>query len=274
MELYTKTAYQQAELLTNQYSTSFSSSSRLFDKTIRPHIYAIYGFVRIADEVVDTYQGDNILELLNDLENHTYEQIEKDTPFSTNPIVHAFVNTAKKFHITEELIGPFFDSMRMDIGKADFNQEEYNQYIYGSAEVIGLMCLKVFCKGDEALYLELEEGAKKLGSAYQKVNFLRDMKSDYEERGRVYFPGVDYNNFTETDKTRLEEDIKSEFLAAKQVIPRIPDSARKAIDTSYAYYYALLQQIEKHPASEIVKRRIRVPDSQKLAIFIKKGLFR
>lgn len=272
MELYTKTAYQQAELLTNKYSTSFSSSSRLFASDIRPHIYAIYGFVRIADEIVDTYQGEDSLDLLNNLEDHAYEQMAKEIPFSTNPIVHAFVHTAKQYKITKELIKPFFDSMRMDIDTSTYSDEEYENYIYGSAEVIGLMCLKVFCEGDEGLYNELSLGARKLGSAYQKVNFLRDMKSDFDERGRVYFPGVNYKTFSDSDKTKIEADIKQEFDAAQKVIPNIPTSARQAIKTSYAYYYTLLEEIEKLPASEIVTRRIRVPNSKKLVIFIRKGL--
>lgn len=272
MELYTKTAYQQAELLTNKYSTSFSSSSRLFASDIRPHIYAIYGFVRIADEIVDTYQGEDSLELLDNLEKHAYEQMEKKVPFSTNPIVHAFVHTAKLYNITEDLIRPFFVSMHMDIDASNYSDKEYEKYIYGSAEVIGLMCLKVFCEGDEDLYKELASGARKLGSAYQKVNFLRDMKSDFDERGRVYFPGVSYKNFSDSDKAKIEEDIKQEFKAAKKVIPNIPTSARQAVKTSYAYYYTLLEEIEKLPATEIITKRIRVPNSKKLKIFVLKGL--
>ena len=272
MELYTKTAYQQARLLTNKYSTSFSSSSRLFEKSIQPYIYAIYGFVRIADEVVDTYKGSDTLKLLNDLENHTYEQLSNSIPFSTNPIVHAFVDTAKRYDIGKDLIEPFFNSMRTDISKSIFNQQEYEEYIYGSAEVIGLMCLKVFCDDNIILYKELAPGARTLGSAYQKVNFLRDMKSDYDERGRVYFPGVSYNTFSEADKNKLEDDILSEFKTAKQVIPNIPISARKAISTSFEYYYALLGEIKKQSAEELTMHRIRVRNSKKLRIFIKKGL--
>lgn len=269
MDLYTSTSYRLAEELTKSYSTSFSMSSRLFDIPTSKHVYAIYGLVRIADEVVDTYMGEYTLEKLDTLEAHVYEQLKLRSPFSTNPIVHAFVVTAKQFDIDESLISPFFKSMRTDITKSRFTEAEYVEYIYGSADVIGLMCLRIFTGGNNDQYRALETGAKSLGSAYQKVNFLRDIKADFDERGRVYFPGVTYETFSDEDKRAIEVDIERDFESARKTLQLLPDSARKAVKTSYEYYWQLFLILKKASAEEIKTKRLRVPTAVKIALYAK-----
>lgn len=269
MEQYARTSYSLAEKLTKDYSTSFSMSSTLFHRSIRHHIFAIYGLVRVADEIVDSYKGADAGTLLDTLEAHVYEQLASKQSFSPNPIVHAFVLTAKLFDITPTLIRPFFASMRTDLTTKSFTKKAYDQYIFGSAEVIGLMCLKVFTLGNKEQYASLETGARALGSAYQKVNFLRDLKADYDERGRVYFPGVQYETFDDAQKHLIETDIKADFVVAKHTIPHLPPSARTAIRTSYDYYWELFKTIEKAPATQIKNRRLRVPTAKKLAFYVK-----
>lgn len=271
MELYEKTSYELARKLTNNYSTSFSLSSRLFSPAIRPHIYAIYGLVRVADEIVDTYQGLDASKLLDELEAHVLEQLASKTPFSPNPIVYAFVAAAQKFSIDAPLITPFFDSMRTDLAAKTFTQSEYDTYIYGSAEVIGLMCLKVFVDGDDTEYEKLEKGARALGSAYQKVNFLRDMKADYDERGRCYFPGVSYQTFTIHQKMLIETDIEKDFVTARAYITELPAGARKAVRTSFHYYWQLLELLKKASVEDVKGQRLRVPSAKKLTIYLKAG---
>lgn len=262
MELYTNTSYELSRILTLRYSTSFGSSTKLFTPRIQPHIFAIYGLVRIADEIVDTYSGKDQLKQLNQLEKETYTAIK--IGYSTNPIVHAFALTAKKYGITKTLIAPFFASMRMDLKPQRYTKKLYEKYIYGSAEVIGLMCLKVFVEGDREEYSALEAGARALGSAYQKVNFLRDIASDYQERQRVYFPGVSYDSFDETSKQQILEDIKKDFLAARQSVDDLPKTARKAVKLSYSYYFELVKKLEATSAKTIKERRVRVPTMKKL----------
>ncbi len=269
MDLYTATSYRLAEELTKAYSTSFSMSSKLFDDATSRHIYAVYGLVRIADEIVDTYMGDDTLENLDSLENHVFEQLQLEKPFSTNPIVHAFVTTAQQFEINQALIKPFFDSMRTDITKHTFTEKEYNEYIYGSAEVIGLMCLRIFTDGNDKEYKSLKSGAEALGSAYQKVNFLRDIKADFEERGRVYFPDLDYTSFNEDRKRAIEADIEKDFNVARAALPLLPLSARKAVKTSYEYYWQLFIILKKASVEEIKTKRLRVPTAIKLALYAK-----
>lgn len=271
MELYEKTSYELARKLTNNYSTSFSLSSRLFSTAIRPHIYAIYGLVRVADEIVDTYQGLNAAKLLDELETHVLEQLASKTPFSPNPIVQAFIVTAQKFSIDHSLIQPFFDSMRTDLTAKAFDQTEYETYIYGSAEVIGLLCLKVFVDGDDAEYDKLAAGARALGSAYQKVNFLRDMKADHEERGRCYFPGVSFASFTLRQKLLIEADIEQDFMTAKEYIHALPVGAQKAVRTSFRYYWHLLDILKKASVEDIKQQRLSVPSTKKLTIYLNAG---
>lgn len=266
MDLYTNTSYEAARLLTLRYSTSFGQSSKLFAPAIRKHIYAIYGLVRIADEIVDTYQGKDVAKILKDFESETFAALRSG--YSTNPIVHAFVTTAKRYGISRDLIKPFFKSMRMDLKPQTYNTHLYKQYIYGSAEVIGLMCLKVFCD-DETRYKRLERGARALGSAYQKVNFLRDIAADFRERGRVYFPGVTFETFTEKKKVALIRDIERDFAKAKPAINALPKTAQKAVAVSYAYYSELLRKLAKTSAETLKTRRVRVSGLKKARLFTK-----
>lgn len=261
MELYQRVSYRLSQVLTSEYSTSFTLSSRLLDVSIRQDIYAIYGLVRIADEIVDSYRGNDQKELLVQLESEVYDALKRG--YSVNPVVQAFASSARTYGIGEDLIHPFFESMQMDIGQS-YTSEDYGAYIYGSAEVVGLMCLKVFCRGDEAMYRRLAPGARALGSAYQKVNFLRDMTHDYHELGRVYFPGVTYESFSEEQKRAIEADIREDFHTAQQAINELPKRARLAVHTSAAYYQELLALIEHASVDELKRRRIRVPNRRKL----------
>lgn len=262
MDHYTKTSYELSRILTLRYSTSFGSSTKLFNASIQPHIFAIYGLVRIADEIVDTYTGTDKQAQLDQLESETYQAIAKE--YSTNPLVHAFALTAKQYGISKSLIAPFFESMRMDLAPKKYTQSLYEQYIFGSAEVIGLMCLKVFVNGNADQYKTLEPGAKALGSAYQKVNFLRDIASDYKERQRVYFPGITFDTFDETAKQAILSDIRKDFHTAHSAVIRLPNNASRAVQLSYNYYYALLKKLETTPASTLKKHRVRVPAAKKI----------
>lgn len=270
MDLYAKVSYKLSRQLTNDYSTSFSLSSRLFHTNIRRHIYAIYGLVRVADEIVDTYQGKNAADLLAILEAETLQQMASSTPFSPNPIVHAFALTAQQYGITPALVTPFFESMRMDLTKKTFTQKEYETYIFGSAEVIGLMCLRVFTESDGKTYDNLEAGAKALGSAYQKVNFLRDIAADEVERGRCYFPGVTFATFDDAAKGTIESDIAADFQAAQQALRYLPRSARKAVSVSYDYYSQLFLIIQKKSAHDIKHVRYSVPPAKKMLLLLKR----
>lgn len=266
MDLYTKTAYEASRIITNRYSTSFSLSIRLFEKSLRPHIYAVYGLVRIGDEIVDTYRGEDAGKLLNELQADTHRALK--TGYSTNPIVHAFAMTAQHYSIGPDLIDPFFTSMAMDLKPRTYNQQAYDDYIYGSAEVVGLMCLKVFCN-NEARYESLVAGARSLGAAYQKVNFLRDIAEDNDGLTRWYFPQGSYESFDEAQKIVIEKDIAKDFAGARRAIEKLPDSSRKAVQLSWAYYHELFAKIQATPAETLKERRIRVPNAQKIALLTK-----
>lgn len=270
MDLYTKTSYELSKKLTLNYSTSFSQSSKLFSKEIQNHIFAIYGMVRIADEVVDTYSGANKANTLTQLEKEVYSALQNS--YSTNPIVHAFAITAQEYGIDDTLIKPFFESMRMDLRPITYTKPQYEKYIYGSAEVIGLMCLKVFCHGDKALYKRLATEAQALGSAYQKVNFLRDFASDYKDNGRVYFPGVQFDTFNEATKNEIIADIKKDFKKAQSALAKLPDSAWKAVRLSYVYYTELLKKLEATPADSIKTSRVRVSDLAKASLLVRTSI--
>ncbi|NCO10905.1 phytoene/squalene synthase family protein [Candidatus Saccharibacteria bacterium] len=265
MELYGKTSYELSKKLTTRYSTSFSMSSTLFSPSIRPHIYAIYGLVRIADEIVDSYREKDADKQLEKLQRDTHQA--RKSGFSSNPILHAFATTARHFSIDETLIDPFFESMKTDLTATHFTQEEYDQYIYGSAEVVGLMCLKIFTDADT--YHQLEDGAKALGSAYQKINFLRDIRADHDELGRVYFPSVSFEKFNNRAKSAIIKDVRNDLAKAQPALRQLPPSARKAVYASYLYYTALLDTIEKTPTSTLVSRRVRVPRARKLQLLLK-----
>lgn len=267
MELYDHVAYENSRHLTLRYSSSFGLSSKLFGKTIQPHIYAVYALVRIADEIVDTYKGKDSLELLNTLEAHVYRTLK--TGYSTDLIVHAFCKTARTYGIDKTLIAPFFESMRMDLSPQTYDAKNYKLYIHGSAEVVGLMCLRVFLHGNDEQYKALAPGAAALGSAYQKVNFLRDLAADYKELGRLYFPDVTYDSFDETTKTQIIADIQQDFAAALPALRKLPASSRKATFMSYVYYTELLKKLERTPAATIKHTRVRVPSAKKLALLVK-----
>lgn len=272
MDLYTATSYRLAERLTKAYSTSFSLSSSLFEPSIRSHIFAIYGMVRLADEIVDTYQGTDSLQQLDKFEQQVLQTLAMSPPYSTNPIIHAFCITAKKFGIKKSLITPFFASMREDLTRKTFSEQQYETYIYGSAEVIGLMCLRVFTEGDEERYKQLAPGAQALGKAYQKVNFLRDIAADWDERQRFYFPNTTFAVFDETAKREVEADIAQDFANAHVSINQLPQNAHRAVTTSELYYQKLLERIKNTPATTLKTTRIRVPNAYKIAVFARAKL--
>jgi len=267
MEQYSNVSYELSALLTKRYSTSFGTSVTLLEKSLRPHIAAIYGLVRIADEIVDSYRGNDKSAQLDALEAEVFIAIKKG--YSTNPLVHSFAITAAAYNIDASLITPFFASMRTDITAKTFTQKEYVAYIHGSAEVVGLMCLKVFLKGDKKQYKKLAPGATALGSAYQKVNFLRDIKADHDELGRCYFPGITFKSFSEADKRAIIVDIAKDLEKADSAIKQLPSSVRKAVRLSYRYYLELLEKLALTDASILKQRRIRVNDSRKLLLYVR-----
>jgi len=267
MHLYDKTCKECAQLITNRYSTSFSMGIRVFEKKLRAPIYAIYGFVRFADEIVDTFHQHDKAYLLDKFRKDTYEAIEQG--ISLNPVLHAFQEVVKLYNIERELIDAFLDSMEMDLHFQNYEDALYQQYIYGSAEVVGLMCLRVFCEGDTANYDRLKPNARSLGAAFQKINFLRDMKSDFDDRGRVYFPGVDFATFSQEDKDLIEADIKKDFDAAYQGIIRLPKGAKFGVYLAYIYYLNLFKKIKQSPATRVVNERIRVTDRRKVFLLFK-----
>lgn len=264
MEEYSLSSGCASKVVTQTYSTSFSSAISLFSTDIQQDIYNIYGLVRVADEIVDTYQGRDSGKILNDLESEVYEALKRS--FSSNVIVQAFVDTARKFSITVELIAPFFESMRMDLTKKVYSEQDYKLYIYGSAEVVGLMCLKVFVQGDARQYQQLKQGASALGAAFQKVNFLRDIKDDYETRGRYYFPIGSYKTFSEDAKQAIVADIEKDFALAKKSIDELPENAKYATTLAYKYYQKLLKILRNTPSEEILKSRVSVGRFTKLRL--------
>lgn len=266
LALYDAVAYDAARRLTLRYSTSFGLASRLFSRGIRPHIYAIYGMVRVADEIVDTYAGADQAELLASFEADVAACVAGR--YSANPIVHAFGIAARRFGIGHDLINPFFASMRADLIKTSFTTDEYDAYVYGSAEVVGLMCLKVFCDGDADRYAALAPGARLLGSAYQKVNFVRDFGADLGERGRVYFPGVTAGSWNDTAKTEILDGVTHEFEDARRSIRDLPRGARTSVYLSYSYYTALLKRLQGMSAADIRNRRAHVPAIVKLGLLL------
>lgn len=264
MDLFNQTCLECSELITNRYSTSFSMGIKVFDKAYRLPIYAIYGFVRFADEIVDTFHDFPKAELLQRFKEDTFRSIEEG--ISLNPVLQSFQATVNKYGIDHELIEAFLYSMELDLHHQAYEDSLYQKYIYGSAEVVGLMCLRVFCDGDDALYQRLKEPARSLGSAFQKINFLRDMKSDFDDRGRVYFPGVDFTNFTNDDKKMIEADIKKDFDHAYTGIIQLPKGVRFGVYLAYVYYIKLFQKIKQAPAHRVQKERIRVNDSRKVML--------
>ena len=270
LDLYSKTCMECSKLITNRYSTSFSMGIRVFDRRLRAPIYAVYGFVRFADEIVDTFHDYPKAELLEQFRQDTYEAIEKK--ISLNPVLQAFQQTVHKYNIEMELIDAFLDSMEMDLHFHTYEDALYKQYIYGSAEVVGLMCLRVFCEGNDEEYQRLKGPACSLGSAFQKINFLRDMKSDFDDRGRVYFPGVDFTQFTYEDKVLIEADIKKDFDDAYKGIIQLPKGARFGVYLAYVYYTNLFQKIKSATPAKVKQERIRVKDSKKVYLLFRSAL--
>ncbi|MGM0579825.1 MAG: phytoene/squalene synthase family protein [Bacteroidota bacterium] len=265
-ELFNQTTFECSKLITNRYSTSFSLGIKSLDKKFHYPIYAIYGFVRYADEIVDTFHEKDKTALLKDFKAQTYEAIENQ--ISLNPVLHCFQMVVNEYQIEHKLIEAFLHSMEMDLKDIDYEQSSYEEYIYGSAEVVGLMCLKIFCEGNEAEYQKFVPSAKSLGSAFQKVNFLRDIKSDYYERGRVYFPGVDFNDFSVSHKEKIEADIQKDFNHAYEGIVKLPRGARWGVYLAYTYYLKLFDKIKRFPPNKILEERVRVPDSKKLFLLL------
>lgn len=268
--LYHSTCDECSRLVTNRYSTSFSAGIRAFHPSVRMPIYAIYGFVRLADEIVDTFYDYPQNELFQRFKLDTAKAL--DERISLNPILHAFQNVVHTYSVDKDLIDAFLNSMEMDLSKQTYSPEGYEQYIYGSAEVVGLMCLQVFCKGDKQKYEELKEPARRLGAAFQKINFLRDIKSDFEDRGRVYFPGVNFSDFTLEDKKMIEEDILKDFQAGYEGIIRLPRTARFGVYLAYRYYLKLFKKIRRTPAHIVQDTRIRVSDAEKVMLLCRSSV--
>jgi 15-cis-phytoene synthase len=263
-KLYDKNAFDCSRITANNYSTSFSFGIKLFNRKYRPAIYAIYGFVRFTDEIVDTFHDQNKKELLNKLREATLQAIESG--FSSNPILHSFQNVVNEFKINREYIEAFLHSMEMDLTFRTYNSDEIKEYIYGSAEVVGLMCLRVFYKDRENEFEELVYPARKLGEAFQKVNFLRDIGADYIDKGRIYFPGIQFEHFTAEQKKTIEDDIAFNFAEAKKGIGKLNPDVRMGVFLAYTYYLELLEKIRKTTPQEILQRRYRVSDFTKVVL--------
>ena len=231
-----------SQMVTNEYSTSFSLGIRMLDKSVRKPIYAIYGFVRFADEIVDSFEGYDQANLIADFKAQTYTAITQK--ISLNPILNSFQHAVNHYNIDHWLIDSFFDSMEMDLKEQTYDQDTFEKYILGSAQVVGLMCLRVFCNGDAKKYDELKDGAMSLGSAFQKVNFLRDLKADKDNLGRLYFPGMNLSSWTPALKTEIEQDIAKDFKHALEAINRLPANAKYGVYTAYRYYFKLFNPSE------------------------------
>lgn len=270
IHLFHSTSQQCSKITTETYSTSFSSAIKLLHKDLRTPIYNIYGFVRFADEIVDTFHGFNKQQLLDEFKIETYNAIERG--ISLNPVLHSFQITVNEYRIELGLIDAFFKSMECDLSKAKYDAAGYAAYIYGSAEVVGLMCLNIFCEGDKNLYDKLKPSAQALGAAFQKVNFLRDVKADYQELNRTYFPEMDFKNFTAAMKIQIEQEITQDFAHAYQGILQLPVKARFGVYVAYKYYLSLFKKIKKVQPSKILEQRIRIPNYSKAFILAKAGI--
>ena len=265
--IYTQTAFDIGKIITRNYSTSFYSATNLLDKSIREDICAIYGFVRLADEIVDSFGAYDQKSLFNRFE--TDYAACRLSGFSINPILYAFQCVVLKYDIDKAIVDSFIDSMRADLTKKVYeNDDEARKYIDGSAEAVGLMCLKVFVKGDNDEYERLAPFARKLGSAFQKVNFLRDMRHEMEVLDRCYFPGINRQNFNEFEKQKIIKDIEAEFDEALTGIRQLPSIARMGVYTAYVYYQKLLSKIKKTPAHKLISKRIRLSDAVKAALLM------
>lgn len=260
-ELYDKVSIKCSRLTTKAYSTSFSLGIRCLGKELRDPIYSIYGFVRFADEIVDTFHDYDKKKLLEKFKEDTYRAI--DDKISTNPILNSFQITVNHFNIDRELIDSFLKSMEMDLQLKSYSNEGIKEYILGSAEVVGLMCLRVFCNGQQEMYSALKPHAMSLGSAFQKINFLRDLGADYVGMGRTYFPDVDMNNFNDETKREIEENIAQDFHHGYEGIVKLPRSSRFGVYVAYVYYLALFKKIKNTPSEDVLQSRVRIANHYK-----------
>ncbi len=270
MDLFHEVSQDCSRITTEKYSTSFSSAIKLLHKDLRTPICNIYGFVRFADEIVDTFHGFDKALLFEEFKKATYDAIERGV--SLNPILHSFQMTVNQYGIDHALIDAFLYSMELDLGKHTYDRAGYETYIYGSAEVVGLMCLYIFCEGNQAQYDTLKPAAKSLGSAFQKVNFLRDVKADFEGLDRMYFPDCDFANFTQADKLAIEQDIQKDFDEAYAGILHLPIKARFGVYVAYKYYLSLFKKIQRLEPAHILESRVRIPDYGKAFILAKAGI--
>ncbi len=266
--IFDKISFECSKNVTKAYSTSFSSAVKMLAPKIRQDIYNIYGFVRLADEIVDTFHDYNKEQLFSLFEDDL--QAALDNKISLNPVLNAFQNTVYKYNISKDLIDAFMKSMKLDLTKKTYTTtQEYQDYIYGSADVVGLMCLTVFVNGNKEQYDNLKTSAMRLGSAFQKVNFLRDLKADFEELNRTYFPNTDLNQLDEASKVQIIEEIEADFEAGFEGIQKLPIEAKFGVYTAYVYYKKLLSKLKKTPSIEIKNTRIRVPDYEKVGLLAK-----
>ncbi|SHK65527.1 phytoene/squalene synthase family protein [Epilithonimonas mollis] len=265
-KLFDELSYKISKQTTKQYSTSFSLGILALSPKIRNAIYAIYGYVRLADEIVDSFHGYDKQKLLSRFREETTVALEEK--ISLNPILHSFQETVHQYKIDFQLIDQFLRSMEMDLHKIDYNSELYKEYILGSAEVVGLMCLQVFVEGNKSEYETLKPYAMILGSAFQKVNFLRDMKDDYYVLGRTYFPNVDIKDFDNKVKEEIEKEIHEEFQKALEGIKLLPNSSRFGVYLAYRYYISLFRKIRKTSAGKIINQRIRISNRRKISLMM------
>lgn len=266
--LFDKISFECSRNVTKSYSTSFSVAVKMLAPNIRQDIYNIYGFVRFADEIVDTFHDYDKETLFQMFENDLKSALDKK--ISLNPVLNSFQHTVHKYNIPQSMITAFMDSMRLDLNKNEYiTIDEYNEYIYGSADVVGLMCLKVFVNGDNKKFTELEDSAMRLGSAFQKVNFLRDLKTDYEVLNRTYFPNTDLSRLDEHSKGAIISEIEADFEAGFHGILKLPLEAKFGVYTAYVYYKKLLSKLKKTPSVEIKNTRIRVPNYEKFGLLAK-----
>jgi 15-cis-phytoene synthase len=270
MNLFHEVSQECSRTTTERYSTSFSSAIRLLHTDLRQPIYNIYGFVRFADEIVDTFHDHNKSVLLQEFETETFQAISRK--ISLNPVLHSFQLTVNQYKIDHSLIHAFFHSMKMDLEQKDHSETSYSEYIYGSAEVVGLMCLYIFVEGDEKAYEHLKPSARSLGAAFQKVNFLRDVKADYTNLERTYFPGLDFNNFSQQQKKEIEDDIAADFKHAYEGILNLPVKARFGVYVAYKYYLSLFKKIKRTQPAQIMTQRIRIPNYSKAMILLRAGV--
>jgi len=264
--IFDDVSYRCSKLTTRSYSTSFSLGIRFLNKNLRNAIYGIYGFVRFADEIVDTFHEYDKKNLLDRFRQDAYSAI--DEQISLNPILNSFQAVVNQYGIERDIIDAFLKSMEMDLDKSFYSRESYEEYILGSAEVVGLMCLRVFCNGEDSLYQSLKPDAMRLGSAYQKVNFLRDLKADFDGLGRSYFPNISIENFSNEDKQQIIEEIKEDFDLGYRGIKGLPKNSRFGVYMTYVYYNSLLKKIRRTKPSKILSSRIRIPNNQKYALFL------